>query len=118
MAVNIRLATEQDAAALAAIYAPYVTDSAISFEDVAPDIAEMARRITGERPGFHPWLVADEGGGALGYCASSPFRTRPAYRWSVETGIYLSPEAKGRGIGRTLLDAMCALLERQGYVAV
>ena len=118
MAVSIRLATEQDAAALAAIYAPYVTDSQISFEEVAPDAVEMARRIRGERPGFHPWLVAEEGGAVLGYCASSPFRTRPAYRWSVETGIYLVPAAKGRGIGRMLLEAMCKLLERQGYVAV
>ena len=118
MTVSIRLATEQDAAALAAIYAPYVTDSPISFEEVAPDPVEMARRIRGGRPGFHPWLLAEESGEVLGYCASSPFRTRPAYRWSVETGIYLSPEAKGRGFGRALLDAMTSLLERQGYVAV
>ena len=118
MAVTIRLATEQDAAALAAIYAPYVTGSAISFEEIAPDAAEMARRIRGDRPGFHPWLIAEEDGRALGYCASSPFRTRPAYRWAVETGIYLTPEAYGRGIGRALLDAMCDLLERQGFVAV
>ena len=117
MAVTLRLATEQDAAALAAIYAPYVTASRISFEEAAPDERQMARRISGERPGFHPWLLAQEEGRAVGYCASSPFRTRPAYRWSVETGIYLAPEAYGRGIGRSLLDAMCALLERQGYVA-
>ena len=118
MAVSIRLAIEQDAAALAAIYAPYVTDSPISFEEVAPDAAEMARRIRGERPGHHPWLLAEEDGIVLGYCASSPFRTRPAYRWAVETGIYLLPAGKGRGLGRALLEAMCALLERQGYVAV
>jgi phosphinothricin acetyltransferase len=118
MAVSIRLATKQDAAALAAIYTPYVTDSPISFEEVAPDAAEMARRIRGERPGYHPWLLAEENGEVLGYCASSPFRTRPAYRWTVETGIYLRPDAYGRGIGRSLLDAMCELLEGQGYVAV
>jgi phosphinothricin acetyltransferase len=118
MAVNIRLATDRDAAALAAIYAPYVTDSPISFEEVAPDTGEMARRIRGERPGYHPWLLADDDGHVVGYCASSPFRTRPAYRWTVETGIYLRPDAYGRGTGRSLLEAMCELLERQGYVAV
>ena len=118
MAVGIRLATERDAEALAAIYAPYVTDSPISFEEVAPDADEMRRRIRGERPGCHPWLLAEESGGIIGYCASSPFRTRPAYRWAVETGIYLALGAQGRGVGRALLKAMCELLERQGYVAV
>ena len=117
MAVLIRLATEQDAAALAAIYRPYVEDSRISFEEVAPDPAEMARRIVGDRPGFCPWLVAEDDGQLLGYAASSPFRTRPAYRWTVETGIYLAPEAMGRGIGRALLEPLIELLERQGYVA-
>ena len=53
----------------------------------------------------------------LGYAASSPFRTRRAYRWTVETGIYLAPEAYGRGIGRALLSTLLQLLERQGYVA-
>jgi phosphinothricin acetyltransferase len=117
MAVLIRLAAEQDAAALAAIYRPYVEKSRISFEDVAPDSAEMARRIAGERPGYHPWLVAEEDGRLLGYAASSPFRARAAYRWVVETGIYLAQEAKGRGIGRALLGPLVGLLERQGYVA-
>ena len=117
MAETIRLATERDAAALAAIYAPYVTDSRVSFEETAPDAAEMARRIRGDRPGFHAWLIAEEHGRVLGYCASSPFRTRPAYRWAVETGIYLASEAQGRCLGRSLLTAMCDLLEKQGYVA-
>ena len=117
MAVLIRLAAEQDSAALAAIYRPYVEESRISFEEVAPDSAEMARRIAGERPGYHPWLVAEEDGHLLGYAASSPFRARPAYRWVVETGIYLAEAAKGRGIGRALLEPLVDLLERQGYVA-
>ena len=55
----------------------------------------MARRIAGDRPGYHPWLVAEEDGRLLGYAASSPFRTRPAYRWIVESGIYL--DAGGAG---------------------
>ena len=117
MAALIRLAVEEDAAALAAIYRPYVEDSRISFEDVAPDAAEMARRMAGDPAGCHPWLVAEEGGLILGYAASSPFRTRRAYRWTVETGIYLAPDAHGRGLGHTLLSELLQLLDRQGYVA-
>ena len=117
MALLIRLAVEDDAAELAAIYRPYVEDSRISFEEVAPDAAEMARRMIGDPAGYHPWFVAEEQGRLLGYAASSPFRTRRAYRWTVETGIYLAPEAAGRGIGRELLSTLLQLLERQGYVA-
>jgi phosphinothricin acetyltransferase len=114
--VLIRLTREDDAAGLAAVYRPYVEDSRISFEERAPDAAEMARRIVGERPGFHPWLVAEEDGRLLGFASSSPFRSRPAYRWSVETGIYLAADAHGRGLGKSLLSALVRLLEQQGYV--
>ena len=114
--VLIRLAIEDDSAGLADIYRPYVEDSRISFEEHAPDAAEMARRIVGDRPGFHPWLVAEVDGRVLGFANSSPLRTRPAYRWSVETGIYLAPGAHGRGLGKRLLVALIELLERQGYV--
>lgn len=117
MAFLIRLAGEEDAAAIAAIYRPYVEGSRISFEDQAPDAPEMARRLRGEVPGRHPWFVAEEDGRLLGYAASSPFRTRRAYRWTVETGIYLADRAQGRGIGRALLSTLIAMLERQGYVA-
>ena len=115
--VLIRLANEADAAGIAEVYRPYVEDSRISFEEQAPDAAEMARRIAGDRPGLYPWLVADEGGRVLGFASSSPFRTRPAYRWSVETGIYVAPDNCGRGLGKRLLSALTDLLERQGYVA-
>ncbi len=117
MARLIRLAASDDTAAIAAIYRPYVEDSWISFEERAPDAAEIGRRIVGDLPGFHPWLVVEEQGALLGYAASSPFRARPAYRWAVETGVYLAGQAKGRGIGRELLSALIELLERQGYVA-
>jgi len=117
MAVLIRPAAAADAAAIAAIYRPYVEDSRISFEELAPDAAEIARRMAGDKPGLYPWLVAEEDGGLLGYAASSPFRSRPAYRWIVETGIYLDPAAQGRGVGRALLSRLVALLERQGFAA-
>ena len=118
MTPTIRLATTVDAKAIAAIYGPYCTDSRVSFEEAAPDPTEMARRITGERPGYYPWFVAERGQSVLGYVASSAFRVRPAYRWSVETGIYLAPGAQGQGVGRALLTRMIEALESQGYVAV
>lgn len=114
--VLIRLARDADAAAIADVYRPYVEDSRISFEERAPDAAAMARRIAGERPGFHPWLVAEEANQIKGFASSSPFRARPGYRWSVETGIYLAANAHGRGIGKRLLAILADLLERQGYV--
>ena len=114
MAHSIRLASVDDAAGIGAIYRPYVEDSRISFEEEAPDAAEMARRIESE---LYPWLVAEEDGRLLGYAASSAFRTRRAYRWSVETGVYLAADAQGRGIGRELLGGLLELLERQGFVA-
>ena len=117
MAFLIRLGTDGDAAAIAAIYRPYVEDSRISFEEEAPDAAEMARRMRGDPAGYHPWLVAEEDRRLLGYAASSPFRARRAYRWTVETGIYLAADASGRGVGRALLTNLLQLLERQGYVA-
>ena len=116
MAVLIRLAAAEDAAAIAAIYRPYVEQSRISFEEAAPDAAEMARRMT-QQTGLYPWFVAVEDGQVLGYSASAPFRTRPAYRWTVETSVYLAAEACGRGIGSALLAPLLSLLERQGYVA-
>jgi len=117
VAVLTRLARESDADAIAAIYRRYVEGSRISFEEAPPNVAEMARRIRGDQPGYHPWYVAEEGDRVLGYAASTPFRTRPSYRWTVETGIYLAEDAQGRGVGRQLLAKLLGVLERQGYVA-
>ena len=117
MAVLVRLAGAEDAAPVAEIYRPYVEKSRVSFEESPPDAAEMAWRIRGERPGFYPWFVAQEDGALLGFASSSAFRTRPAYRWTVETGIYLAAGAQGRGVGTALLSPLIELLTRQGYVA-
>jgi phosphinothricin acetyltransferase len=111
MAILIRLAGPADAAAIAAIYRPYVEGSRISFEESAPEAAEMAARMGSA---LHPWLIAEENGRALGYASSSPYHRRPAYRWTVETSIYLAPEAQGRGLGRELLSRLLDLLTRQG----
>jgi phosphinothricin acetyltransferase len=113
--VRIRAATPGDAAALAAIYAPYVTGSHISFETEAPDAAEMGARIE-SAGGLHPWLMAVDGDGeALGYAYSAPFRTRAAYRFAVETTVYLRRDAHGRGLGRLLYEPLLATLEAQGF---
>jgi L-amino acid N-acyltransferase YncA len=115
MAASIRLATGNDAAAIAAVYRPYVEDSRISFEEVAPDAAEISRRMANP---IHPWLVVEDCGGIFGFASTSAMRNRKAYRWSVETGLYLKPEAHGRALGRRLLAAHLRLLERQGFVTI
>ena len=113
MAELIRLAAGTDAAAIAAIYRPYVETSRIGFEEVAPDAGEIERRMA--QP-LHPWLVVAVVGRAFVYASTSPLRGRSAYRFSVETGLYLEPGAQGRGLGRALLSAHLELLARQGFV--
>ena len=112
MAVLTRLARPADAAQIASLYRPYVEDSWISFEEVAPDAAEIARRMSGP---LHPWLVIAEDGRVVGFASTSPMRNRAAYRWSVETGLYLVADAQRRGLGRRLLTAHLDLLTRQGF---
>jgi phosphinothricin acetyltransferase len=114
-AVKLRLATSEDAAAMLAIYAPYVTGSVISFEMVPPSLEEMEARIAAAGD-LHPWFVAvDEGARIAGYAYACAFRPRPAYRYAVETSVYLAPACFGRGIGRLLYRALLATLEAQGY---
>jgi phosphinothricin acetyltransferase len=105
-----------DAAACAAIYAPYVTGTATSFEDVPPSPEEMARRISAAAA-THAWLVAERPDGELlGYAYGTPFRARPAYRWSTEVSVYLAVEAPRRaGAGRALYDSLLAMLTARGY---
>lgn len=115
MTAKIRLASDSDAAGIVSIYGPYVEKTRISFEEAAPDAPEIARRMASP---MHPWLVLEDDGLILGYASTSPMRDRAAYRWSVETGIYLAPEAQGRGLGRKLLATHLHLLERQGFVTI
>jgi phosphinothricin acetyltransferase len=115
MAVLIRLAAATDAAAIAELYRPFVEQSRISFEEEAPDAGEIERRMSNP---IHPWLVAEEDGRVVAFASTSPMRNRNAYRWSVETGIYVDGGAQGRGIGNQLLSAHVDLLERQGFVTI
>ncbi len=112
--MKVRRATAQDAAAVAEIYAPYVSASVVSFELEAPDAAEMRSRI--EAGGdSHPWLLASEGDAVLGYAYACPFRARPAYRFTVETTVYVADGAHRRGIGTLLYRTLLPLLEAQQF---
>lgn len=113
--MKIRLVTAADAAAIADIYAPYVTGSTVSFEAEPPGAAEMAARIT-SGGALYPWLVCEGAdGGIAGYASASAFRARHAYRFAVETSVYVAQGAHGRGIGRRLYETMLPLLEAQGF---
>ena len=112
----IRSVEPTDAPAIRDIYAPFVSESATSFEIEPPDSAAMERRIQDQREQF-PWLVYEEGGEVLGYAYASPHRAaRKAYQWCVEVSIYIHGQARRRGIGRALYGALFDLLRRQGYV--
>ncbi len=113
-AALIRLAREADAAAVAALYRPFVEETRISFEVAAPDASEIAARMANP---LLPWLVAEQDGAIVGFASSAPMRARRAYRWSVETGIYLAPEVQRQGLGRALFGELLGILEKQGYVA-
>jgi L-amino acid N-acyltransferase YncA len=106
----IRAATEHDAPACAALYAPYVTDTAVSFETEPPDAAEMARRIAGA----HAWFVLEDHGHLAGYAYANPFAARAAYRWSCETSIYLEQGRRRTGAGRALYEALFHRLRERG----
>lgn len=110
---GVRLATPGDGAACAAVYAPYVTGTSISFELVPPDAAEMASRIarTIERT---PWVVVELDGIVRGYAYGARHRERPAYDWTIETAVYVDRAFTGRGIGRVAMGAVLGILRLQG----
>jgi phosphinothricin acetyltransferase len=114
MTTAIRLAQEHDAAAIAAIYRPFVEATAVSFETVAPDRDEMARRIT-ETMVSYPWLVCDIGGQVAGYAYASPHRVRAAYQWSVDASVYVGAQYQRCGIGRGLYTSLFRILAAQGF---
>ena len=109
-------ASVADSAAIARIYEPYVTGSVVSFEEVAPPAAEIARRMVAA-PRL-PWLVALRSEQVVGYCYGAMHRARPAYRWSVETSVYLAGDERGNGTGRALYDRLMSELVALYYVSV
>ncbi|GAA4543043.1 arsinothricin resistance N-acetyltransferase ArsN1 family B [Pseudonocardia xishanensis] len=105
----IRPATPADAAAVAAIYAPFVRDTTVSFETEPPDTAETARRIEHALS----WLVAEVDGVVRGYAYAGPHRSRAAYRWSVDVSVYV--DLPRSGLGRALYERLFAELTERGY---
>jgi phosphinothricin acetyltransferase len=102
-----------DAAACAAIYAPYVTDTVISFEEEAPNEAEMRSRI--ERfSRTHAWLVADVDDHVVGFAFGCPHRERAAYRWAADVSVYIDQSAHRRGVGRALYGQLFEVLAGRG----
>lgn len=112
--MNIRPASETDAPALLAIYAPLVETTAISFETIVPSLEAFAGRI-GEALARWQWLVAERSGRCLGYAYGSAHRARAAYRWSVEVSAYVHPDFQCQGIGRALYQALFSDLADKGY---
>ncbi|MGZ8350031.1 MAG: N-acetyltransferase family protein [Allosphingosinicella sp.] len=113
--MRIRLATAPDAAAIASIYAPYVTGTTVSFETAPPSVEDMGARIAAGGD-LYPWFVAcDEDDRILGYASASAFRARHAYRFSVETSVYVAQDAHHRGVGGRLYRRLLGTLEAQGF---
>jgi phosphinothricin acetyltransferase len=112
----LRTATEADAESVRAIYAPIVRDTVISFEWEEPDAAEMARRIR-TIGAEHPWVIAEDETGVLGYAYAYPWRARAAYRWVSETAIYVHERARRRGVARATYGELLARMWRGGWRA-
>jgi L-amino acid N-acyltransferase YncA len=112
---RLRLAEPADAAQIAAIYAPFCLETAVSFETTAPDESTVRERIRTLTQRY-PWLVAVSGSGdVLGYAYADKHRERAAYRWSVDFTAYLAPDAKRRGIGTELYRALAKVCQALGY---
>jgi phosphinothricin acetyltransferase len=110
---GIRIANFSDAAAMLEIYAPVVRGTAASFEEVPPSLEEFRNRIQKTLRSL-PWLVCEKDSSILGYAYASPYRSRPAYRWTVETSAYVSPGFQRCGVGRALYTTLLELLRVLG----
>lgn len=110
----IRDSRAGDLPAITAIYGHWVRHGLASFELDPPDLAEMTRRRDALLAGHYPYLVAEEGGRVLGYAYAGAFRTRPAYRFTVEDSVYVAPDAGRGGVGRALLAALLPRCEAWG----
>jgi phosphinothricin acetyltransferase len=112
--MHVRDATSADAEACAAIYAPYVTDTPITFELEVPTAATMAKRIAAAAR-THAWLVAEDGGRVIGYAYGGPYKERAAYRWACEVSVYVARERHRTGAGRALYEALLVRLADRGF---
>jgi L-amino acid N-acyltransferase YncA len=112
---TLRSATAADIAAIAAIYRPAVLTGTASFELEPPDELEMLRRFKALTEAGYPYFVAELDGRVVGYAYAGAYRTRPAYRFTVENSVYIAPDAQGNGIGGMLLQALIEASTAKGH---
>jgi phosphinothricin acetyltransferase len=112
--LHVRDASESDGSACAVIYAPYVTDTAITFETDPPSGQEMARRIAAASQ-RHAWLVIEEEGRVVGYAYAGAFNRRAAYRWACEVSVYVELGRRRTGTGRALYEVLLPRLVERGF---
>jgi len=113
--MSLRAAIAADLPAIQAIYAHHVLTGLASFETEAPTLAEMTRRFESITGAGYPYLVAEHDGQVMGYAYANVYRTRPAYRFTVENSIYVVANAVGRGVGRALLTRLIDDCAARGY---
>ena len=113
--VLVRSASASDIPAITAIYGASVLHGTASFEVEPPDEAEMRRRFEAITGAGYPYIVAELDGRVTGYAYANAYRTRPAYRFTVEDSIYLAPDMQGKGIGRALLESLVSTCTAKGY---
>ncbi len=114
---NIRSVTLHDASAISSIYSHYVEQTPITFEIDVPDEKEMKKRITEYTQKF-PWIVGTVNGKVVAYAYATPFKARAAYRWSVESSIYVDKDFHGKGFGEELYVALCERLKAIGVLNI
>lgn len=114
MTVAITLASRDDAPAIAAIYAPFVESTAVSFEFESPTSHEMAERIQKVADAQLPWLVARDGDRLLGYAYATKHKERAGYQWAVESSVYVDESARRTGVGRALYTRLFEILRELG----
>ena len=115
MPLHLRAATAADIPAITAIYAHAVLHGTASFELEPPDEAEMLRRMMALLQGGFPYLVAEHAGRVAGYAYAGLYRTRPAYRFTLEDSVYIDPALQRRGVGRALLYRLVLESEARGF---
>ncbi|MFK3984631.1 GNAT family N-acetyltransferase [Micromonospora sp. NPDC050397] len=120
-AVLVRPITPEDCDAVAEIYAHYVTETVVTFDEVAPSVTDWRHRAEALRAAGLPFLVVEAAGEVAGFGYASQFRPKPAYRHSVEDTVYLAPDRTGRGLGSLLLRAVldgCVAAGKRQVVAM
>jgi phosphinothricin acetyltransferase len=115
--MNIRPVNIEDAAAVLAIYAPYIERTSFTFETTVPSLEDFKTRISTYTEKY-PWLVAEEAGKVIGYAYASKHRDREAYQWSVESSVYVAEDYQGKGVAEKLYTALFSILQASGFVNV